>query len=140
MNYRKKILILILSLVLISVLCFLIVKYSLICNNSISCENYFTYGLKPVFLMTPLFISASLLVVVIFSEHVFNVWKKMSIFLIPIMLFLIFITEAHGPCGMFLCEDRQSVVIISGYLYIIISILVTLSSDIYFKIKDKNKV
>ena len=127
-------------LLLFPSLYYLLVRYSLVCRNSIICQNFILYELTPSVLFIPLFISASLLFVIFFSEKVFKIFKKFIIFAVPLMLLLIIITKSDPlSCGMFLCVNRTFVVFLSGGLYLFISIVITFISAIYFKTKDKKQ-
>lgn len=140
MNYKKKILISLSALLIISLLSYLYTLYIINCNhlNDYSCSTLFFDELIPMFVLTPLFISAPLLFVIFFSERVFNVWKKFAIFAIPLMLIgILLIKVTPNECDMMFCVDRTFMIYFSGILYLILSILVTSISAIYFKIKNR---
>lgn len=137
MNYRKKILILIGGLVCIPILALI----SVYINNDLICNSYscydFLFGEKYIFyFFTPLFISASLLFALIFSERVFNVWKKFAMIAIPIMIIGILLVKVSPiACGVLICVDRTFMIFLSGIMYSILSILTLVISAMYFKSK-----
>lgn len=140
MNYRKKIIIGFILSLMIPVLIFIKVslKEGLPCNNFgfFSCLNFVLDEKYILFIILPLFISASLLFVIFFSEKVFNVWKKFSIFFIPIMLIGIILTKVNpNECGSLVCVDRTFIIFFSGILYLIFSIFITSIYAIYFRSK-----
>lgn len=116
-------------------------------REGFSCDSYGIYSCFDfilderyiLFILTPLFISASLLFVIFFSERVFSVWKKFAFFAIPLMLVgILLIKVTPNECDMMFCVDRTFMIYFSGILYLILSILVTSISAIYFKIKKTN--
>jgi|GEM_PF-6798821 len=138
MNYRKKIFILIITLLIISGLSYLYALYIIGCNHSssYSCSTIFFKQLNSTFVATPLFISASLLFLVIFSEKVFNIWKKYAVVAIPLMLVGIFVTKVDPvACGILICTDRTFMIFFLGIVYTILSVLVTIISALYYKTK-----
>ncbi len=138
MNYRKKILILFGALLITSLLSYLYTQYIINCNhlNNYSCGTIFFDELIPMFILTPLFISASLLFIVFFSKKVFDVWKKFAVFAIPLMLIgILLIKVTPNECDLMFCVDRTFMIYFSGILYLILSVLIAVISAIYFKVK-----
>ena len=139
MNHRKKILIILGVFLLISFLSYVYAMYIIGCNNShtYSCSNTFFNELISVFVATPLFISASLLFLIIFSERVFKVWKKFAMVAIPLMLIGILSVEVSPvACGNLICVNRTFMIFFTGYLYLILSVITTSISAIYFQYKS----
>lgn len=134
MNYRKKILVLILILILIPIFTIINVYF----NHDITCNSYscydFLFGEKYVFyFFTPLFISASLLLTLIFSEKIFKIWRKFAIVAVPIMIISILLVKVSPlACGNLICIDRTFMIFLSGIVYSIISLLVLIISSLYF--------
>lgn len=138
MNYRKKILILLGILLSISFLSYLYANNIIKCNqlNSYSCSTFFFNELVSVFVATPLFISAALLFQFIFSERVFNVWKKFAMGAIPLMIIGILLVKVDPiACGNLICIDRTFMIFLTGILYLIFSFLTTIIIAIYFSYK-----
>ncbi len=135
MNHRKKILIILGVFLLISLISYIYAMYIIGCNNShtYSCSNMFFNELVSIFIGTPLFISASLLFLVIFSERVFKVWKKFAVVAIPLMLIGILSVEVSPvACGNLICVNRTFMIFFTGYIYLALSVLITLISALYF--------
>lgn len=138
MSHRKKILLLIGLLILISGAFYFYGIYIINCNlmNNYLCNSWFFEELVSAFIAIPLFVSASLLYLIIFSERVFNVWKKFAIVAIPLMILAIFITRVDPrECGVLLCVDRTFMIFFSGIVYLILSIITISFSAIYIKLK-----
>ncbi len=139
-KYRKEILIWACILVLISGFLFFYIYNNSIRNcvqvGSYSClDSLFQESYVP-FLFTPLFLLASSLFVLFFSERVFKVWKMFSFFAIPIMIIWVALTNANpAQCSIFLCINRTFVVFFSGILYFILTVLITTISAFRLKIK-----
>jgi hypothetical protein len=139
MNYRKKILILFGGMICISILAISSAYFSnkLICN-SYSCHDFLFGERYILFIFTPLFISASLLFQLIFSERVFNVWKKFAMVAIPLMIIGILLVKVDPiACGNLICVDRTFMIFLTGILYLVLSFLTTIISAIYFNSKIK---
>ena len=138
MNYRKKIVISFFVLSLGSILSYLYTLNIISCNhlNSYSCGGFIFNEFIPMLILTPLSVVASLLFVLFFSERVFSVWKKFALFAIPLMLIgILLVKVTPDECDMMFCVNRTFMIYFSGILYLILSILVTFISAIYFKIK-----
>lgn len=138
MSYRKKVLILLGILLSISLLSYLYANNIIKCNqlNSYSCSTFFFNELVSVFVATPLFISASLLFQLIFSEKVFNVWKKFAFVAVPLMIIGILLVKVDPiSCGILICVNRTFMIFLTGVFYLIFSILTTLITAIYFSYK-----
>ena len=137
MNYRKKILI-IMSMLVIVLMLTIITAYL---GNDIVCNSYscydFLFGERYVFFtFVPLFISASFLFQLIFSERVFNVWKKFVFVAIPLMMIGILSVKVDPiACGNLICIDRTFMIFFAGALYLAFSFLVTVITAIYFSYK-----
>lgn len=140
MNYRKKLFVLLGILLTISLLSYLYATYIIGCNHSheYSCSTFFFNELASVFVATPLFVSASLLFALIFSERVFNVWKKFAMIAIPLMIIGILLVKVDPiACGNLICVDRTFMIFFTGILYLILSFITTIISAIYFNSKNK---
>ena len=134
MNYRKKILILIGSMLLVSALSYFYALNTINCNkiNDYTCSSWVFDNMIPFIVFTPLIISASLLFTLIFSERVFNVWRKFAIFAIPIMIIGILLVKVDPiACGNLICVDRTFMIFFTGILYSILSIIVIIVSAVY---------
>ena len=138
MSYRKKILILIVSLLIISVIFYFYTLNIISCNkaNDYTCSTWIFNEMIPFFVYTPLFISASLLFQLIFSERVFNVWKKFAFVAVPLMIIGILLVKVDPiSCGILICVNRTLMIFLTGILYLILSFLTTLITAIYFSYK-----
>ena len=139
MNHRKKIFILLVSFLAITLLTlvYIFLKGDMVCD-SYTCYDFLFNGKRVLFIFTPLFIVASLLFVIFFSERVLNVWKKFAIIATPLMIIGILLVKIDPmACGVLLCVDRIFAVFLFGIIYTIISIFVTIISAICFWIKRK---
>ena len=130
-------------LILIGILIFIPIStiVSVYFNNDLVCNSYscydFLFGEKYVFyFFTPLFISASLLLTMIFSEKVFNIWKKFAIVATPLMIIGILLVKVNPvACGVLFCIDRTFMILLSGIIYSILSLLTLIISAVYFGYK-----
>ena len=141
MNYRKKTFIIITVLIIIAAVSYYYTLHIVDCNklNNYTCSTWFFDELIPFSVITPLFISASLLFIIFFSERIFNIWKKFAVFAVPIMLFLILITKQNPPeCGGMFCINQTFVIFFTGILYLVVSILVTIISALIVNNNNKN--
>ena len=141
MNYRKKILIILGVFLLISLISYVYAMYIIGCNksNNYSCSTWVFNELIPLIVYTPLFISASLIFLIIFSERVFKIWKKFAMLAIPLMLIGILSVEVSPvACGNLICVNRTFMIFFTGYLYLVLSILATIISAVYLKSKSKS--
>jgi len=134
MNYKKNILKLLIFLILVSVISYFDFWSYIFCRGSYSCEDILLYKLNSFFIFTPLFISVSLLPLFIFSGKVWGVWKKFALVAVPLMLVWIFATGSPaGGCGNFICMNRTFVIFLSGGLFLILSIIISIIFAIKFK-------
>lgn len=117
---------------LISLLSYFYSVYIVECNihNNYSCITWYFEEMIPFAIYTPLFISASLLFTLFFSERVFNIWKIFAFISIPLMIIGIFSKGVYSPCGVLICTDRYFTIFFLGYLYLFISIIVVIISAI----------
>ena len=138
MNYRKKILI---SIIILSIIIGSFYFYALniiSCNkiNNYTCESWIFDELIPFLVFTPLVISASLLLNLIFSEKVFNIWKKFAIAATPLMIIGILLVKVNPvACGVLFCIDRTFMIFLSGIIYSTLSLLTLMISAVYFGYK-----
>lgn len=138
MNYRKKILILLGILLTMSVFFYFYTLNIIDCNklNNYTCSTWIFNELIPLLVYTPLFISTSLLFQLIFSERVFNIWKKFAMVAIPLMIIGILLVKVDPiACGNLICIDRTFMIFLTGILYLIFSVLTTIITAIYFSYK-----
>ena len=141
MNYRKKILISIVVLLIISALFYFYTLNIINCNkiNNYTCSSWVFDELIPFLVFTPLFISASLLVTLIFSERVFNIWKKFAMVAIPLMIIGILLVKVNPvECGVLICVDRTFMILFSGILYLVLSVLTVIIPGLYFYFKKSD--
>ena len=125
-NLKIRNIIKIIFLTLIPVI-YLLVHPSLLtlCGENYTCQDALTYGLDVPVVFVPLFIGLTLIFVIFFSESVFKKWKKFVLYAIPIMLIWIFVTPMNSDCNPILfCYDRTFVVFVSGFLYVVSSLVV----------------
>ena len=140
MNYRKKLLITLCILLVISVSSYLYATYIIGCNHrhAYSCSTFFFNELASVFIATPLFVSASLLFTLIFSENVFKMWKKFAMITVPLMVIGILLVKVNPiACGNLICIDRTFMIFLTGIIYLILSFITTIISAVYFNSKMK---
>jgi len=140
MNYRKKILILLGILLIMSVFFYFYTLDIISCNkiNNYTCSTWVFNELIPFLVYAPLFISASLLFQLIFSERVFNVWKKFAMVATPLMIIGILLVKINPvSCGILICVNRTFMIFFTGVIYFILSFLTTSITAIYFSYKNK---
>ncbi len=137
MNYRKKILIFCL-VVIIFVLFSLLLGFNieLFCSDSYQCFEKIKEGFViPLIYLSP-FLLISLIILFFVSDRLKKVGLiSIVIILIPI-LFIIFISSLDN--SYFLPDGRASNTLLLMFIYLIIFIISLSISAIYFKIKDKN--
>lgn len=140
MNYRKKILILMIVMLFISILTIMIAFFrtDAICS-SYSCYDFLYDERWIFFIFTPLFIFGSLLFTVIFSERIFNIWKKFAVVTVPLMLIGILLVKVDPiACGNLICVNRTFMIFFAGILYLVLSILTVIISGLYFYFKKSD--
>ncbi len=96
-----------------------------LCGSSDKCQDFIAYNFNSTMLVTPLFLAVIFLTLLFFSVSIYKKWRKFAFYVIPLMLLWIFLTPVDPSCDRIsICYDRSFVVFVSGFLYVVSSLVV----------------
>ena len=125
MNHKKKlILLIVLSLIVIFggyVLSYP-EKFNICGQEQWSCISFFSFQIGEPLFIGGLSLLLTFILLLFFSQEIFNVWKKFAVWYIPIAIILLAITPTSDSA--FLAPDREIITWFTSIAFLVVSLII----------------